>query len=59
MEKVKGKIFGFSQTFHDNKESKGIGLYLVSGHVQAMGGSIHVESEVEKGTTFAISFKEQ
>jgi len=56
MRKVKGKIFGFSQTFHDNNESKGIGLYLVSNHIQAMGGSISVESEVDKGTTFTISF---
>lgn len=56
MKKVKGKIFGFSQTFHDNKESKGIGLYLVNNHVQAMGGSISVESEVGKGCTFTISF---
>jgi PAS domain S-box-containing protein len=56
MEKIKGKIFGFSQTFHNYEESKGIGLYLVSNHVQAMGGSIHVESEVDKGSTFTISF---
>jgi len=56
MEKVKGKIFGFNQTFHDCKESKGIGLYLVSNHVRAMSGSISVESEVGKGSTFTISF---
>lgn len=56
MENIKGKIFGFNQTFHNNKESKGIGLYLVNNHVQAMGGSISVESEVDKGSTFTISF---
>lgn len=56
MDNIRGKIFGFSQTFHDNKESKGIGLYLVNNHVQAMGGSISVESAVGKGSTFTISF---
>ena len=56
MNKVKGKIFGFNQTFHDYKESKGIGLYLVRNYIQAMGGSIHVESEVGEGSTFTIRF---
>lgn len=56
MKKVKGKIFGFNQTFHDNKESKGIGLYLVNIHVQAMGGSISVESHIGKGSTFTVTF---
>lgn len=58
MNKVKGKIFGFSQTFHNHKESKGIGLYLVSNHIQALGGSVHVDSEVDRGTTFTLSFAE-
>jgi len=54
--KVKGKIFGFSQTFHNYKDSKGIGLYLVRNYVQAMGGTIRVESEIDKGSTFTITF---
>lgn len=59
MDKVKGKIFGFNQTFHDHKESKGIGLYLVNNHVQTMGSSISLDSEVGKGTTFTIFFSER
>ncbi|WP_340105750.1 sensor histidine kinase [Rhodohalobacter sp. 8-1] len=58
MESVRGKIFGFNQTFHENEDGKGIGLYLVNNHVQAMGGSISVESEVGKGSIFTISFAE-
>src|SRR3989337_2294672 len=33
MEKVRDKIFGFHQTFHNLDDSKGIGLYLVHTHV--------------------------
>ncbi len=38
MDSVKDKIFGFNQTFHKNKDSEGIGLYLVYNHIRAMGG---------------------
>ncbi|PKD44086.1 PAS domain-containing sensor histidine kinase [Rhodohalobacter barkolensis] len=55
MDKVKDKIFGFNQTFHKNKDSEGIGLYLVYNHIRAMGGTIQVESEVNEGTTFTIT----
>ncbi|MBD3749755.1 MAG: PAS domain-containing sensor histidine kinase [Sphingobacteriales bacterium] len=58
LEKVKGKIFGLNQTFHRHVDSKGLGLYLVKTHINAMGGEIEVESEVGKGTTFIISFKD-
>ena len=57
MEKVKGKIFGLHQKFHDHKDSKGIGLYLVYNHVTSLGGHIDVESQVNEGTKFTISFK--
>ena len=56
--KVKDKIFGFKQTFHDHKDSKGIGLYLVYNHVTSLGGDIKIESKVNEGTTFIISFKD-
>jgi signal transduction histidine kinase len=53
----KDKIFGLYQRFHDYPDSKGLGLYLVKSQVEAMGGSIHIESEVDKGTTFTLIFK--
>ncbi len=56
MEKVKDKIFGFNQTFHHHPDSKGIGLYLVYNHVVSLGGSITVESKVNEGAKFIISF---
>lgn len=57
LEQVKDKIFGLNQSFHNNIDSKGVGLYLVKTHINAMGGEIEVESEVDKGTTFTITFK--
>ena len=56
MEKVGSRIFKLNQSFHGNSDSKGVGLYLVYHHVTSLGGKIEVESEVNKGTTFTISF---
>lgn len=56
MEKVGHLIFNLNETFHDNKDSKGVGLYLVHNQVTSLGGSITVDSEVHKGTTFTIRF---
>lgn len=53
----KDKVFGLYQRFHDFPDSKGLGLYLVKSQVEAMGGTISIESEVNKGTTFTLTFK--
>ena len=55
---VKDKIFGLHQKFHNHVDSKGIGLYLVYNHINSLGGHIAVESEVNVGTKFIISFKD-
>lgn len=57
MEKVGHLIFNLNQKFHGNEDSKGVGLYLVYNHVTSLGGSISVDSAVNKGTTFTIKFK--
>ncbi|WNM20307.1 PAS domain-containing protein [Flavobacterium capsici] len=57
MERNKNKIFGLYQRFHNLPDSKGLGLYLVKSQIEAMDGTISVESEVDKGTTFIIKFK--
>ncbi len=57
MEKVKDKIFGLHQKFHDHKDSKGIGLYLVHNHISGLGGKISVESKINEGAKFILSFK--
>jgi PAS domain S-box-containing protein len=53
------KLFGFYKTFHARKDSKGIGLFITKTQVEAMGGSIEVESEVNKGTTFKVIFNKK
>ncbi len=54
MEKHGDKLFGMYKTFHGNKNSKGIGLFITKNQIESMGGTIKVESEPGKGTTFEI-----
>ncbi|MDX5319476.1 MAG: PAS domain S-box protein, partial [Bacteroidota bacterium] len=51
------KLFGMYKTFHGNKDAKGMGLFLTKNQIEAMGGQITVESEVNHGTTFKVYFK--
>jgi signal transduction histidine kinase len=54
-EKIKNRLFTLYQRFHSHVEGKGLGLYLVKSQLEALGGSLAVESEENKGTTFVIS----
>lgn len=55
--KNKDKMFGMYKTFHGNKNALGLGLFMTKNQIEAMGGSISVESEVNVGTTFTILIK--
>jgi PAS domain S-box-containing protein len=57
LEKHGHKLFGLNKTFHKHAEAKGVGLFITKTQVEAMGGRISAESEVNKGTTFKIVFK--
>ena len=50
------KIFNMYQTFHDNDDSIGIGLFITKNQVEALGGIIDVESTPDIGTLFKIKF---
>ncbi len=58
MEKVKGRIFGLHQKFHEHGDSKGIGLYLVYSTLTRLGAQIEVDSAVNEGTLFTISIRD-
>ena len=55
-EKNLKNLFGLYKRFDTNVEGKGMGLFMVKMQVESMGGSIRVESEPEKGTTFILDF---
>ncbi|TGV02318.1 PAS domain-containing sensor histidine kinase [Flavivirga rizhaonensis] len=56
LEKFGGKLFGMYKTFHYNKDAVGIGLFITKNQIEALNGEINVFSEVEKFTTFKITF---
>ncbi len=57
MHRNKDKIFGLYKTFSNNKDAKGIGLFITKNQIEAMGGKIEVQSEINKGTLMRIYFK--
>lgn len=59
LKKHSDDLFGLSKTFHPNPEAKGVGLFMTKLQIEAMGGSITTESEVDKGTTFTIVFNNE
>lgn len=54
MFKAGSDVFQLYKRFHTNQRGRGIGLFLVKTHVEAMGGKIEVTSEVNFGTRFVI-----
>ncbi len=58
LNKHRFKLFGMYKTFHSNvSNSRGIGLFIAKNQIEAIGGDVEVESEVNCGTTFKIYFR--
>lgn len=57
LKRFQSRLFGMYQRFHNNADSRGLGLYIVHAQVQALGGKIEVDSEVGVGTTFRVYLK--
>ncbi|QLC67677.1 PAS domain-containing protein [Flavobacterium sp. LPB0248] len=51
-------LFGMYKTFHKHEEARGIGLYITRNQIEAMKGTVEVESEVGVGTSFKIIFND-
>jgi signal transduction histidine kinase len=53
--KWKEKVFTLYQRFHDHVEGKGMGLFLVKTQVEALNGTVEINSTVNQGTIFRLS----
>jgi len=47
-------VFGMYKTFHHNPDAKGIGLFMTRNQIEALGGTIDIDSTVDVGTKFTI-----
>lgn len=56
LQKHGAKLFGLNKTFHEHPDAKGTGLFITKNQIETMGGTIYIESEVDKGTKFIIYF---
>lgn len=54
--KNKGQVFGLYKRFHSHVEGNGMGLFMVKTQIETLGGTISVESEVDRGTEFRLEF---
>ncbi len=59
MNKYGNRLFGMYKTFHNNKDARGIGLYITKNQIEAMGGNIMASSTVNEGSTFSVYFKDE
>jgi len=55
LEKDGDNLFGLYKRIDTTVEGKGMGLYLVKTQVEALKGTIEVESELHKGTRFILT----
>lgn len=48
-------LFGMCKTFNGNPDARGIGLFITKFQIEALGGHIHVDSEIGQGSCFTVS----
>ena len=57
MDKNRDKLFGLYKTFSNHPNARGVGLFITKNQIDAMDGSIAVESEPGEGTKVKVYFK--
>jgi signal transduction histidine kinase len=55
----KDRIFGLNERFHSHVNGSGVGLFITKTQITSLGGEIAVESEVDKGSIFIITIKNE
>jgi len=55
LQKYGSKLFGMYKTFHDHPDAKGVGLFITKSQVEALGGTIEVNSKPGSGTVFTVT----
>ncbi len=59
MVKYGKKVFNLHKKFHGNSDARGVGLFLTKSQIESMGGSIKMESAVNKGSKFIVIFNDE
>lgn len=57
LKSIGSRLFRAFERFHSeiDSEGKGIGLYMVNLQIENLGGTLEIESQIDKGTTFVIT----
>ncbi|MET0463096.1 MAG: HAMP domain-containing sensor histidine kinase [Chitinophagaceae bacterium] len=59
VERHKNSLFKpFSRFSSKTRDSKGLGLYIIKSMIERNGGSIHLKSVIDEGTTFVVELVE-
>ncbi|MGB5941768.1 MAG: sensor histidine kinase [Leeuwenhoekiella sp.] len=57
MERNRENLFKLHKRFHRGFSGKGMGLFLIKSHLNALGAQIEASSTVDEGTSFKIIFR--
>lgn len=56
LEKFSDRLYELGTRLHEHSDGQGLGLYMTKRQIEAMNGTIKLESKVNRGTTFKLVF---